>query len=201
MNELSAISHPWNRIVPIESVFEDPESPSHIFVITELLHGAEHPLWRHTEELLEFGEQVLSVRSHLVFEMLPDESDVLRYADHRLSTLSEHLECVSITFGLLCSLLIRNIWCSIALSLTWGALKMKTSNMFPKGFHPIRQTHLLDNSDVAPYHPYHECNVKYYINHLRYAKRGLDFNDPLGPQHDITCFAYIVWAFLTEVCH
>lgn len=113
MNELSAISHPWNPIVPIESIFEDPESPWHIFVITELLHGAEHPLWRYTEELLEFGEQVLSVRSHLVFEMLPDESDVLHCADHRISTLSEHFECVSIAFGLLCSLLIRNIWYSI----------------------------------------------------------------------------------------
>ena len=79
----------WNRVVPILETFDDPDDPSTVFVVTELLHSAKTPVWTMSNELMDFGEQILGVCRSLLIALYGD-SDILYLGFNVLSFAWDH---------------------------------------------------------------------------------------------------------------
>lgn len=64
LTELSSLSmraQSGDTVATIRDRFEDPEDPAFVFVVTDLLHRANHPHHRYLEDAMEFFEQLLEV--------------------------------------------------------------------------------------------------------------------------------------------
>jgi hypothetical protein len=60
---LSAIDDPTNHSVPILDTFEDPVNKSVSYLVMPFLRLADNPCFGVVEEVLDFTDQILEVRS------------------------------------------------------------------------------------------------------------------------------------------
>ena len=184
-----------NCVVPIQDSFEDPEDPLYVFIVTELLHDADSPHFTYVEEALEFFEQVIQVCS--------EEFRVARRlscSGHPQALVYFHSHGISNVYAYsLCSHLTYRADFTLSIRFHVGNLVMRTTNMFPRGFHPVLQHRLPSDSGDAPSRTRGKCAVQYMFKNLRMAVRDKRQDEHLGPAYDMMSLASKIREFSDTV--
>ena len=133
-------SEHWNRVVPIVDSFNDPEDLDIVFIVTDLLHTTTYPAWKYLEDVLEFGEQILGVSPSYRLLRLHESWLTCTTTGSDVLPFSWDQQCVGIHSSRYSYLHLFSY--HAATSFGEHCLKIRSSTMFPQGFHPVLQAHL-----------------------------------------------------------
>ena len=170
---LSAIDDPTNHSVPILDTFEDSINKSISYLVMPFLRLTDSPPFEVVEEVLDFVDQILEVRSGYEFIKLCVAN---AFSGSRLHAFTWRCTsvCLSHCDETMLILLLSYRDCSLKNVL------MDATRMYPLGFHPVDDIFLDDLTTLAPVIPRLEVGVKYY-----FVDYGISSYFPAGSQRDL----------------